>query len=166
MRISCCIWLLVAGWCTLQNCAIAQPKPLELKWTELASMINGHRVEIALTGNATVGGEAVSVRQDTLLLDVARSSDPKRYSTGNAAIRRDDIELIKLQRTRGSWGRTLGTVIGVVGGLGTGGYAATRSDSGGAAVAVVVSVTSAAAIGGYYAGRSLDQRVTLIRIVP
>jgi hypothetical protein len=145
---------------------MAQPKPLELKWNELASMISGHRVEISLAGNSTVAGEAVAVRQDTLVLDVTSSSGPKHYPVGNAEIPRDDIGLIKLHRTRGSWGRTLGTVIGVVAGLGIGGYAGAHADSGGAAVAIVVGVTSATAVGGYYAGRTVDKHMTLIRVVP
>jgi hypothetical protein len=159
-------WLLLAGLCVAQESGMAQSKPLELKWNELASMITGHHVEVSLAGNATVYGEAVAVRQDTLVIDVAKSFGPKPYSAGNAEIPRNDIGLIKLQRTRGSWGRTLGTIIGVVAGLGGGGYAASRTNSGGAAVGVLVAVTSAAAVGGYYAGRSLDRRVTLIRIVP
>lgn len=159
-------WFLLLALCFAQGIGTAQSKPLELKWNELASMITGHRVEVSLTGNAAVRGEAVAVRQDTLVIDVSKSSGPKPYAAGSAEIPRTDIGLIKLQRTHGSWGRTLGTVIGVVAGLGGGGYAASRTDSGGAAVAVLVAITSAAAVGGYYAGRSLDRRVTLIRIVP
>jgi hypothetical protein len=158
--------LLLAGFCVAQQTVLAQSKPLELKWNELASMIAGHHVEILLAGSGTVRGEAVAVRQDTLVIDVTKASGPKPYASGNAEIPRKDIEMIKLQRARGSWGRTLGTVIGVVAGLGGGGYAASRTNSGGAAVGVLVAVTSATAVGGYYAGRSLDRRVTLIRIVP
>ena len=99
-------------------------------------------------------------------MDVTKASGQQLYALGNAEIPRKDIGIIKLQRTRGSWGRTLGTVIGVVAGLGGGGYAAARTDSGGAAVGVLVAVTSATAVSGYYAGRSLDRRMTLIRIVP
>lgn len=166
MRLNYDTWFLLAGLCFAQTSALAQSKPLELKWNELASMIIGHHVEVSLVGNATVQGEAVAVRQDTLVIDVAKSTGPKPYSAGNAEIPRNDIGLIKLHRTRGSWGRTLGTVIGVVAGLGGGGYAAAHTDSAGAAVGVLVGVTSATAVGGYYAGRSLDRRVTLIRVVP
>ena len=166
MRVNYHSWFLLAGLCFAQKSGMAQAKPLELKWSELASMIAGHRVELALAGNTTVQGEAVAVRQDTLVIDVTKSNGARPYSAGNAEIPRNDIGLIKLQRTRGAWGRTLGTIIGVVAGLGGGGYAASRTNSGGAAVGVLVAVTSATAVGGYYAGRQLDRRVTLIRIVP
>jgi hypothetical protein len=49
---------------------------------------------------------------------------------------------VEVLRTRGAWGRTLGTVIGVVAGLGGGGYAAAHTDSAGAAVGVLVAVIS------------------------
>jgi hypothetical protein len=157
---------LLVGLCFTRSAALAQAKPLELKWNELASMIVGHHVEIALAEKGTVRGEAVAVRQDTLVIDVTKATGPKLYSAGSAELLRSDIGLIKVQRTRGAWGRTLGTVIGVVAGLGGGGYAAAHTDSAGAGVAVLVAVTSAAAVGGYYAGRSLDRRVTVIRVVP
>ena len=166
MKANYCACFLIVGLCVAQQSAVAQSKPLELKWNELASMIVGHHVEVSLPGNGSVSGEAIAVRQDTLVIDVRRSSGPKAYPAGSAELPRTDIGVIKLRRTSGSWGRTLGTVIGVVAGLGGGGYAASHTDSGGAAVGVVVAVTSAAAVGGYYAGRSLDRRVTLIRLVP
>jgi hypothetical protein len=149
-----------------QIIAMADSKPLELRWTELAPMISGHRVELVLSEGSTVIGEAVAVREDTLIVDVNRSSGTKQYPKGNATIPRASINLIKLQRSSGTWGRTLGTVIGVVVGLGFGGYAGAHLDSAGGAIAVAVGVTSATTVAGYYAGKNLDSRVTLIRIVP
>jgi hypothetical protein len=152
--------------CACQTSVMAESKPLELKWTELAPMISGHRVELVLNEGTTVSGEAAAVREDTLVVDVSKSSGTKQYAKGNAAIPRNSINLIKLQRSSGGWGRTLGTVIGVVAGMGIGGYTAAHMDSAGPAIAVVVAVTSATAVAGYYAGRNLDRRVTLIRILP
>jgi hypothetical protein len=166
MKINYRVWFLIAGLCFTQQSGIAQSKPLELKWSELAAMINGYRVVISLPGNATVAGDAVAVRQDTLVIDVTKSSGQKHYATGNAEIPRNEIGLIKLQRTRGAWGRTLGTVIGAIGGMGIGGYSAAHTSSPGPGISVFVGVTSATTVAGYYAGRSLDRRETLIRIVP
>ena len=152
--------------CAVPTSAMADSKPLELKWTELAPMIGGHRVELVLSEGSTVIGEAVAVREDTLIVDVNRSSGTKQYPKGNATISRASINLIKLQRSSGTWGRTLGTVIGVVAGLGIGGYAGAHMNSAGPAIAVAVGITSATTVAGYYAGKNLDSRVTLIRIVP
>jgi hypothetical protein len=129
-------------------------------------MISGNRVEISLTEGGTVNGEAIAVREDTLVLEVSSGSGTKQYPKGSAAIPRNTIALIKLHRSRGAWGRTMGTVIGVIGGLGAGGYAAAHMDSAGPAVGVLIGVASATAVIGYYAGRSLDRRITVIRIVP
>jgi len=144
----------------------AASKPLELKWSELAPIVASHRVELTLSDGGIVSGEAIAVREDTLVLDVKKSSGTKQYAKGNAAIPRNAITLITLERSRGTWGRTLGTTLGVVTGLGIGGYSAAHTDSGGAAVAVLVSVTSGMAVIGYYAGRALDRRTTRITIVP
>jgi hypothetical protein len=160
------VLFLLAGLCADQTGAMAESKPLELKWSELAPIIGGHHVELGLSEGTTVSGEAVAVREDTLIIDVSKSSGTKQYTKGSAAIPRNSITLIKVQRNSGTWGRTLGTVVGVVAGLGTGGYAAAHMDSAGPAIAVAVGVTSGIAVAGYYAGRNLDRRVTLIRIVP
>jgi hypothetical protein len=162
----CRVLFFFAAWCVAQTSGTAASTPLELKWTELAPIISGNGVEVMLQDGMTISGEAIAVREDTLILDVKKSSGGKPYSKGNAAIPRNAISLIKVQRSRGAWGRTMGTVVGVVAGLGAGGYAASRSNSGGAAVATLVAIASGLAVTGYYAGRGLDRRLTLIRIVP
>lgn len=149
-----------------QSGAIAASKPLELKWNELAPLISGHIVQLDLSEGVTVTGEAVAIREDMLVLDVKSSSKPQTYGKGSASIPRNSITLIKLQRTRGTWGRTTGTIIGVIAGLGLGGNAAVHTDSGGAATAVLVGITAGVTVIGYYAGRALDRRSTLIKIVP
>ena len=87
-------------------------KPLELKCGELAPMILGHRVDLTLTEDGKVKGEAVAVREDSLVMEVTRSSGQKAFAKGSGAIPRSSIALIKLERSRGSWGRSLGTVLG------------------------------------------------------
>ena len=166
MTVNCRAWFLLAVWCSGQTTLSAASKPLELKWTELASVIASHGVELDLSDGGKVSGEAISVREDTLVLDVRKSSGTKPYSKGSAEIPRGAIRLITLQRSRGTWGRTLGTTVGVVAGLGIGGYTAAHTDSGGVAVAVLVALTSGIAVGGYYAGRGLDRSTTRITIVP
>ena len=144
----------------------AESKPLELKWTELAPMVVSHAVELSLSDGGTVRGEAIAIREDMLVLDVKQSSGAKAYGKGNAQIPRGAITLIKLTRNRGTWGRTLGTTVGLLAGLGAGGFTAAHTRTGGAAVATVVGVASGAAVGGYYAGRKLDRRTTRIVVVP
>jgi hypothetical protein len=145
----------------------AQSKPLELKWNELSSMIAGHRVELTLPEGATIQGEAVAVREDTLVIDVQKSSGAKAYPKGSATIPRASVNLIKLERARGSAGRTLGTIGGVLTGLVVGGYtAAVATDNASTAIPLFLGMATGISIAGYYLGRSADRRVTLIRVVP
>lgn len=161
-----CQGLLVALLCLGQSTLLADSKPLELKWTELAPMIASHNIEVELSGGGKVSGEAIAVRDDTIVVDVKKVSGTSQFAKGNGAIPRGAISLIVLKRTRGTWGRSLGTTIGVITGLGAGGYGAAHTRSGGAAVAVVVAVTAGIAVGGYYVGKQLDVRKTRITIAP
>ena len=100
-------------------------------------------------------------------MDVKKTSGEKAYPKGSGSIPRNMVSIIKLERTRGSWGRSIGTVIGVMAGLVVGGYVTyVATDSAGTGIPVFLGVASATAVGGYYAGRGLDKRTTLIKIVP
>lgn len=144
---------------------IAQSKPLEMKWSELPPMLTGHHVTLTLADGTPVKGEAVAIREDTILLDV--SSPVKGYARGNGSVPRASIRLIDLERAKGRWGRTIGTVIGVLGGVTLGGYVAvTQHQSGGAATGTFLGIAAAGSVAGYFAGRGLDKRVTHIQIVP
>ncbi len=67
-RIVFSILLLFAG----QRSSLAESKPLELKWTELAPIIHGHRVELVLKQGLKIKGEAEVVREDSLVMDVKK----------------------------------------------------------------------------------------------
>ena len=143
-----------------------QAKPLEMKWGELAPMLTGHHVTVTLSDGTAVKGEAVAVREDAMLLDV--SSAVKGYPKGSGSIPHNSITLIDLQRTKGSWGRTLGTVIGVVGGIALGAYVDSKNvlnKSPGDIAGTFVGITAGGAVTGYFVGRGIDKRVTHIRIV-
>src|ERR1700682_1457638 len=126
------VFLLVA-LCLGPISATAESRPVELKWTEVAPLVTGNHVDVTLHDGTKVAGEVVAVRPDSFVMDVSGSSGAKPYAKGSSNVPREMISLINVRRTRGSWGRSMGTVIGVVAGLGAGGYAAAHSDSGGAA---------------------------------
>lgn len=144
----------------------AERKPLQLKWTELQPVVQSHDVAVVLRSGGIVKGEAVAIRDETLVMDIRSVSGTKQYGRGNGTVPRAEIESLGVRRTRGAWGRTLGTTLGVIAGLGLGGYTAVHMDSGGGALAVFTGVTSGVAVLGYYMGRELDQRVTRIVILP
>jgi hypothetical protein len=154
-RFSILIGLLAVG----QIGALAESKPLELKWSELNPVITGHRVKMLLTDGRTIKGDMIAVREDSLLIDAGDAS--------RAAIPMNSISLIKLEKTRGAWGRGLGATLGMLTGVSVGGYvAATQARSGGTAVAIFVPLAAAVAAGGYYVGGQLDRRGTSIKVVP
>ena len=80
----------------------AADRPLELKWTELANMIVGHKIHITLTDDLIVGGEVASVRDDAIVMEV--TSPARGYPRGSGTVPRSSVKLIGLERTKGSFG--------------------------------------------------------------
>ena len=143
------------------------PRPLELKWSELAPVIAGHSVELIAPGGARVQGEVISVRDDALLLDVSHSSDTNAYPKGSASIPRASVNELTVERSRGSAGKNLGTIIGVITGVIGGAYiAGTTTDSAGAGIPLFIALASVITVAGYYIGKSADKKTTIIRVVP
>lgn len=147
--------LLLALVLTGQQAVLADSKPLEMRWNELAPLISGQRVEVILNDGAKVKGEVITVRDQELLLD----------AKGNRTVARASVVQINLERRRGAWGRSLGTVLGVLTGMTLGGFAASHTNSVGVAIPTFLGVTGVVTTGGYYLGRSIDRRITRIRIV-
>jgi len=135
-----------------------------MRWNELPPLIGGQRVELILNDGAKVKGEVIAIREDSILLDV--TSATKEFVKGNGPVQRGRLAQINVERRRGAWGRSLGTVLGILTGLTVGGFAAAHTDSAGKGIPVFLGVSSAIAVGGYYAGRRLDRRITKIHIVP
>jgi hypothetical protein len=166
VTINCRALFLLSVYCLTQIPLSAESKPLQLKWTELAPVVASQQVTLKLSDGGEVTGEAVVVREDTLVLDVRSITGTTQYAKGNATVPRNAIKLIVLTRTRSSWGRSMGTTLGIVTGLGAGGIAASHTDSPGVGVTLVALVTSGVAVFGYYAGKALDQRTTRITMIP
>ena len=82
---------LMAWLCIGQTFALAESKPLELKWEEVALIVANHQVELTLTDGVKISGEAIATREDRLVVDVKRSSDIKQYSAGTAAVPNSSI---------------------------------------------------------------------------
>jgi hypothetical protein len=153
--------------CSGQALVHGAGQEMGLKWSELAPLISGHSIELVTPEGVLIGGEVISVREDALLMDVRKTSDSKAYSKGNNVLPRTSITVINLERTRGAWGRSIGTVIGVLSGITVGGYVAiTRTRSAERGIPTFLGISSGTTLAGYYLGKSLDKRVTQIRIIP
>src|SRR5260370_5260273 len=93
----------------------ASASQLEMKWNELGPMIVGHQVKLVLPGGAEIQGEAIAVREDTLLLNVKKTSDRKSYPRGQSAIPRASVTTVQFKTIRGPGGRTIGVIVGALG---------------------------------------------------
>src|SRR5882724_3002971 len=113
---------LIVLLCSGQADGRAESKPLELRWTELAPVIQGRRIQLTLAQGARLDGQAVVVREDSLVMEVRKVSGSVAYGKGSATIPRETVTLIKLRGTRGSWGKNLGSVLGVLSGVVIGTY--------------------------------------------
>ena len=157
--------LLVISLATVA-CAVSQPKPLELRWNELASTIVGHPVTLTLPDGAKIRGEAAYVRENEIVIDVTNTSDRTNHPKGSATIPRASVSTLSVERGRGSWGRGLGTTVGVITGLTLGSYAGIQTNSAGAAIPVFLGITAGTSVVGYKLGRELDKKSTMIKVVP
>ena len=145
---------------TLNSPALhAETKAVEIKWSELSSLVTGHAIEFTTKEGVSLKGDVVAVRPEELVLNVRRSSNPKLTPIGGAVIARASLDSFRLVRTRGKWGRSVGTTLGVVSGLTLGGYAA-------AGIATFLVITGAVTVAGHYLGRSADRKTTSFQIVP
>ena len=154
--------LLISG----QTIAYAASAPVELKWNELNATIFNKTVALTVPGAVTVKGGVAAVREDGLVLDIRKTSDSSRFPKGNATIPRASVTLLQVEEHGTNW-RTMGTVIGAIGGAALGGYVAARTaHSEGAGVAIFIATASAAAVAGHVAGGSADRKTKTIRVVP
>jgi hypothetical protein len=137
----------------------------EIRWNELAGLIAGKDVTIPLPGGGAIEGEALSVRDDCVMVDIRRASEPARYPKGPTAIPRAGIVEIRVVERRGSGGRVLGSVVGALLGIVAGGEAVVHGvDSEAAGVTVFTATAVACTVGGYLAGRTVDRRTRVLRI--
>jgi hypothetical protein len=161
------VTLLVAFALVGQSTGVAAPRPLELKWSELSSTILGRTVQLTLPEGATVSGEVIVVREESLVVNVRKTSDRKAVPKGNAPIPRASVTLLSMTESRGHWGRKVGARLGTLSGVLAGAYVVAKTEpSGGADLAIFGAITAAGMLGGYFIGRSADARATLIRVVP
>jgi len=139
---------------------------VEVRWNQLSSLVLGHTVTLVLPGGTSVAGDVVAVRDDALALEIRKTSDSKVQPKGTAAIPRASVTTLQITDTKGTGGRILGVVVGVVVGMVAGGEIVAHSNTTeAAAVATFTGVAVAGAVGGYVAGRSIDSKTTIIRVV-
>ena len=138
---------------------------VELRWSELGPVLSGQRVTAVLRDGNRVKGQAVVVRDDALVIDVARATGSRAYAGPQAPVPRAAIATIEIER-QGTGGRTLGVVLGVLAGIVLGAWiSGETADSAGVGIPLFLGIASGITVAGYYAGKQVSRRVTVIRIV-
>jgi hypothetical protein len=146
--------------------ANARTDVAEIRWNELAALVVGHNVSIPFSG-IVVEGEPLSVRDDSLMLDIRKTSDPSRCPKGQTSIPRTSVTEVRILEHGGAGGRILGSVVGALVGMVAGAEIAVHGTHSEAAGVSVFSATAVAStVGGYCAGRSADRHTRLLRIAP
>jgi hypothetical protein len=122
-------------------------------------------VELSVSGT-TIRGEVISVRDDALLMDVRHTSHENAFGRGSMTIPRTSVGEMRVRVSRGSWGRNLGTTIGVISGVIVGLWiAANVADTAGVGIPVWVGLASGMTFGGYQLGKAADTRTITIRVI-
>jgi hypothetical protein len=145
-----------------------EPRQLSLKWTELGARIADKKVAFVLPDGTHVEGKVIDVEQDGLRLKVAKTSNRRTQPKGTHLVARQAISVLRVREdgTKGRWLGTLGA-IAVAAGIAAASYPDLYE---GPMVIIVPAVVAGgiagAGVGGYYAGKAFDKKVTEIRIVP
>lgn len=159
--------ILMCALCCAGATALAGSNRIELRWNELAPVVVNHKVNVVLPGGTEIQGLVVAVRDDALVLNLKKTSDRKGYPTGQNVIPRASVSTLQIDDFRGGGGRTIGVIVGALAGVTLGAdLVAHTASTEAAGISTFLGISTASAIGGYYAGRSRDRNVTMIKIVP
>ena len=144
-----------------------ETQQLRLKWEELDSRIMHKKTAFALPDGTRLEGKVLGVEQTGLHMEVTKSSNRRAHPKGDQLIARDALSVLRVTEY-GKKGRLLGTLAAV--GIACGIVAAQQIDVYEGPAVIIVPVAIAAgiggsAIGGYYAGKAYDKKVTEISIV-
>jgi hypothetical protein len=161
--------MLLAAMLAGQPVARAESAPVELKWSELSSHIQGRDIELILPDGTSLAGSVEAIREDALVLNVHHTSNSQAHPAGNAVVRRESVSVVLLHESRGKWGRSIGVVLGTLTGLAVGGAVlaeGARIHSAAGGTAVLLGITGAGTLAGYYLGKSADRRATQFKVIP
>jgi len=158
---------LIAGALLWNIAALAATREVESSWANLSALIVSKRIALVLPGGARVEGEVVEVLPDALAMTISRTSDARANPKGAASIPRASVTTLQLLEMRPT-GRIVGTVVGAAAGIGAaigivliGGIFS--KDTGGK-TAGIIAVIVGLPVAGFFIGRSIDRKVTLIKV--
>ena len=143
----------------LLPCGAFAEEVLTLRWNEIQAAVSGRLATVVLTDNRHIKGAISSVTEDALTMERAPSGRLARQS----------VREIRLQRVNGPRRAIFSAGVGAGVAFATLPWAISDSRvnvSDGARIAQWSGITAGAAIAGYFIGRRLDTKETVIRIAP
>ncbi len=162
-------WVLMLAALMWMGCGWARAgERFRFKWEDLDSRITNKKVAFVLPDGTHVEGKVIGVEPDGLRLKVSKSSNRNTQPKGRHLIARQAISVLRVTEYR-----RMGRLLATAGAIATAaGIAAAKYPDlyEGPTVIIVPAVVAGgiagSAIGGYYAGKALDKKVTEIRVLP
>jgi len=74
-----------------------------LSWNEAGTLIQGHRIALALSNGAVVEGKVLSLNSDTLDLQLSKTSDSKIQPKGRIIVPKNSLHTLKLIKPQKKW---------------------------------------------------------------
>ena len=145
---------------------VAGGKQLGVAWDELGPLILGQDIEFVLPDATEVRAFVTAVRQNSLLLEIQKTSRSRLHPKGSTEISRINVSVIKLRQggarlpgriLRAAGGYLLGVLVG-----GYAGLAVTAGSETGAYAGAAVGLIAGPVIG----WKTGDPKITTIHIMP
>ncbi len=138
---------------------------MKLRWSELENVISGHTISLSLPDGHYLEGKVISVRPDTLEVNVGKTSDRIALPKGKHSFPRASISQIGL-KTKRVRGRVIGVSSGLAvagGSIGAGMAMQSWDGLGVAFIGVIVGV--GVMVAGYFIGNERDRQLTMITVL-
>jgi hypothetical protein len=154
---------------TIVQIAQGGVKELTLRWEEVGAAVGKQVVTVELIRNTRLKGTIIGVGQDAIRMNIQSSSDKQTFPPGEGSVPRKEIAAIRIKRMEGR-GRLIGAAgIGSAASLGSLRWAISESRvnvSDNKRIAQWAAISAAAVAGGYWIGRLIDSKETVIKIAP
>ena len=144
----------------------AESTPIEVSWSNVGILIQGHKIQTALTTGAVVEGKVRSVGPDSMDLQVTKTSDETIQPKGDLVIPRPSLHRLKLLKPQKKWRIILTSVgAGVAIPLWALGEYSYNEGGGGAPPSLGASMAIGGAAG-YLGGWALDRKHDVTITIP
>ena len=151
--------------------AFAQNSPVAGVWGDLSAQVNGKKVALMLPDGTEIHGKVKGVQADGLQIDISKTSNKKIQPKGLQLIPKQSVSVLRVNADR-KIGRvvcTVGAAAAVAAIAATVAYNGTGISEGVGVIvlpAVAAAGTVGAGVGGYFIGRAIDRRETIVRVIP